>query len=149
MRSLKLSLALAIAPMMALAVPVPAAAQNYPLVAGDYIEMSMIEILPGGGYDYAVYIANQWRKQQEYAKSQGWISDYRVYTNVYNRDGEPDIYLVTRLKKIPDGPEVERQAEAFRKFMAQSDQQLVAASGDRAKVRKLRGTMLLQELTFK
>ncbi|MFM9977835.1 MAG: hypothetical protein ACKVOP_07305 [Sphingomonadaceae bacterium] len=148
MKPWKLALALAIAPAI-MAVPVPAMAQNYPMVAGDYVEMSMIEIMPGGSYDYAMFIAGQWRKSQEYAKSQGWITDYRVFANVYDRDGEPNIYLVTRMKRIPDGPEIERQAEAFRKFMAQTDQQMTAASGDRAKVRKLRGTMLLQELTFK
>jgi len=148
MKSLKLIAALIAAPVM-MAVASPAMAQNYPLVSGDYAEVTDIKVLSGGGYDYAMFLAGQWRKNQEYAKSQGWIKDYKIWANIYNRENEADIYLMVVMPDVPNGPEVERRAEAYRKFMAQSDQQMEAASGDRGKFRKVMGTTLLQELKFK
>ncbi|MBC6434871.1 hypothetical protein FM036_32845 [Nostoc sp. HG1] len=127
----------------------PVVAQNYPLTEGDYTEVSMVEIQPGGGYDYALQLAGQWRKSQEFAKAQGWIKDYKVMSNVHGRDGEPDLYLMVTMASMPSPAESERRAEAYRKFMATTDQQSVQQSGDRAKMRKLAGNMLLQELRFK
>ena len=141
-------LAALVAPAM-LAVASPAFAQNYPLTSGDYVETTAIKIMPGGGYDYATWLAGQWRKNQEFAKSQGWIKDYHIYSNVYNRENEPDIYLTVTMAGIPDAAEGERRNEAYRKFTAQSDSQMDAASGDRGKFRKVLGTMLLQELRYK
>ncbi len=138
-----------IATSLIIAFATPAIAQNYPLDPANYVESVAIEILPGGGVDYANFLAGQWRKQQEFAKSQGWIVSYEILQNTYARDGEPDLYLITVLPKIADPAESLRRNEAFRKFMAQSDAQMEAASGDRGKFRKLRGTLLLQELKFK
>jgi hypothetical protein len=148
MKSMKLYAALIVAPMLA-TVAVPSHAQNYPLVAGDYAEVTDIKVESGGGYEYASWLAGQWRKNQEFAKAQGWIKDYKIWSNVYNRSGEADIYLMVTMAGIPDGPEGERRNEAYRKFMAQSDQQMEAASGDRGKFRKVLGTALLQELKFR
>ncbi|UVO55554.1 hypothetical protein [Sphingomonas sp. SUN039] len=148
MKSFKLFAAIAVAPMM-LSVAAPAMAQNYPLVAGDYAQITDIKIESGGDYDYANWLAGQWRKNQEFAKAQGWIKDFKIWSNVYSRSGEADIYLMVTMAAIPDGPEGARRREAYRKFVAQSDQQLAAASGDRGKFRKVLGTTLLQELKFK
>jgi hypothetical protein len=148
MKSFKMFAALAVAPMM-LFVAVPAVAQNYPLVSGDYAEVTDIKVESGGGYEYASWLAGQWRKNQEFAKAQGWIKDFKIWANVYNRSGEADIYLMVTMASVPDGPEGERRNEAYRKFMAQSDQQLETASGERGKLRKVLGTALLQELKFR
>ncbi len=132
-----------------LAFATPVAAQNYPLTGGDYAEVTDIKILPGGGVEYATWLATQWKKQQEYAKAQGWITGYSIYSNVYNRENEADIYLMVTFKALPDAAEQERRDDAFRKFMAQSDAQMEAASGDRGKFRRVMSHALLQEMKFK
>jgi hypothetical protein len=143
------SLAASVAAPFLLFATSPAAAQNYPFASGDYVEISGIIIEDGGGFEYAKHVAGLWRKGQDFAKSKGWITDYEVLANVNPREGEPDIYLVTSFASLPDGAEEERRQEAYRDMMKQSDAQMETASGNRAKYRKLGGSMLLREMKFK
>lgn len=147
MKKLKFA-ALFVAPL-AIALSTPAAAQNYPFTPGDYEEVSMIDISDGGGLDYANFLATTWKKNQEFAKSKGWITGYQVLANVNNRPGEPDLYLVISFGSMPDAAEDERRTQAYREFMKQSDAQMDAASGDRAKYRTVMGSFLLRQLKFK
>lgn len=146
---LKAKLAAMIAAPLAVLIAVPAAAQDYPFTAGDYQEVAMIDVSDGGGFQYAAFLADTWRKNQEFAKSKGWIKDYAVLANVHARPGEPDLYLVTTFASMPDGAEDERRAAAYREFMKASDAQMEAASGDRAKYRTVMGSSLLRQMKFK
>lgn len=130
-------------------VAMPAAAQNYPMDRGGLMEVTQVHIEDGGGVAYAQFLADTWRKNQEFAKSKGWITDYKVYANVHARDGEPDLYLVVYFDKMADAAEMKKRDEAFRQFTQMSDQQMVAASGDRAKMRRIGSSMLLEEMRFK
>ena len=134
---------------LAIALSTPAAAQNYPMTSGDYEEVGMIDVSDGGGLEYANYLATTWKKNQKFAKSKGWITGYQVLANVNPRPGEPDLYLVTSFSSMPDANEEEKRNTAYRDFMKQSDAQLEAASGDRAKYRTLLGSFLLRQLNFK
>lgn len=127
----------------------PAAAQNYPLVVGEYTEVAMIDVDDGGGVQYATFLADTWRKNNEFAKSKGWITDYHVYSNVNARPGEPDLYLSVTFAQFADAAEDERRAQAYRDFMKQDDTSAAKASGDRAKYRTVMGSFLLRELKFK
>jgi len=131
------------------AIATGASAQNYPFTAGDYTEVSMIDVADGGGMQYATFLADQWRKSQEFAKSQGWITGYAVYSNYNSRPGEPDLYLSVTFASMPDGAEDERRNQAYRDYMKRTDTQLSAESGDRAKYRTVMGSFLLRELKFK
>lgn len=145
----KLLFAAIVAAPFVVAMSSPAAAQNYPFTSGDYEEVAMIEVSDGAGYDYANFLATTWKKNQEFAKSQGWITGYQVLSNVYNRPGEPDLYLVTTFSSLPDAAEDEKRNQAYRDFVKQNDAQMDAASGDRAKYRKVLGSFLLRQLKFK
>lgn len=129
----------------------PAAAQDdgYPLTSGDFWEVTGIEIKPGGGLYYANHLADKWRASQEFAKSKGWIKDYKVLSNYHNRSGEPDLYLITVMESLPNGPEGEAQGEEFRAWAEASTAQLVSENLDRAEFREVMGTSLMQELNFK
>lgn len=59
----------------------PAMAQGWPMVPGDYWDVSAIEVADGSGLAYATFLADRWRKNQEFAKSQGWIKSYHVLSN--------------------------------------------------------------------
>ena len=133
----------------AVAAATPATAQNSPFMPGDYEEVSMIEVSDGGGLEYANYLATTWKKNQEFAKSKGWISGYSVLENVHSRPGEPDLYLVTSFNSMPDAVEDEKRSAAYREYMKVSDADMQAASGDRAKFRTVLGSFLLRQLKFK
>ncbi len=145
----KLMFAALLAAPFAIAISSPAAAQNSPFTPGDYEEVAMIDVMDGGGLEYANYLATTWRKNQEYAKSKGWITGYQVLSNVHDRPGEPDLYLVVSFTSMPDAVEDEKRNTAYREFMKQNDAQLAAASGDRAKYRTVMGSFLLRQMKFK
>lgn len=145
----KLMFAAMFAAPFAIALSSPAAAQNSPFTPGDYEEVGMIDVSDGGGTAYANFLATTWKKNQEFAKSKGWITGYSVLANVNPRPGEPDLYLVTSFTSLPDAAEDEKRNQAYRDFMKQSDADMDAASGDRAKYRTVIGSFLLRQLKFK
>jgi hypothetical protein len=145
----KLLFAAMLAAPFAIAMSAPAAAQNSPFTPGDYEEVGMIDVSDGGGIAYANFLAATWKKNQEFAKSKGWITGYQVLANVNPRPGEPDLYLVTSFTSLPDAAEDEKRNQAYRDFMKQSDADMDAASGDRAKYRTVMGSFLLRQMKFK
>lgn len=145
----KLRLAALLAVPFVIALSAPATAQNYPLDYGDFTDVTGIDVLDGGSVEYANYLATQWRKNQEFAKSQGWISDYKVYANLYPREGEPDLYLMVMYAKMPDAVESMRRDAAYREYMKKNDSQMAAESGNRGKFRKIMSNALLGEMLFK
>ena len=123
-------------------------ADEYPLVYGDFWEITGIKIKDGGALAYANFIAGEWRKDQEFAKSKGWIKSYMVFANKHARKDEPDIYLLTVSDRLPSGPE----EEWFEEYMAWSKAtvaQLEKESGDRVEFREVGSSLLLQELKFR
>lgn len=133
----------------ALSLAAPAAAQSSSYTYGNYWTVGEIEILPGQAENYADYLAGNWRKGQEFAKSKGYILDYFVLSNVNARDGEPDLYLVTRFPEMASRKEEERRQEEYEAFMKTNPHKMDAESGARAVMRKSMGSMLLQELVLK
>lgn len=134
---------------LAFTAPVAVSAQSeWPIEPGDFVEVSMIDIEDGHGLDYAKHLAGEWRKSSDFAKSQGWISNYQVWTNEYPRNGEADVWLVTWFPMMADKAESLRREQAFNAFMKSTAAQQQAASGKRATYRKLAGSMLLRNNTW-
>lgn len=141
------SLVAAAAIAISMPLAAPAAAQEFPLVAGEYAEFSGIFVNDGAEFKYAQHIADQWIAAQEFAKSKGWITSYKIYANLYPRDGEPNIYLMTTFPSMPDAAEGERRAAAYREWSSKNDAQLSAESGDRAEYRRIVSSAIMQEYT--
>lgn len=133
----------------ALGCAAPAMAQNFPLANGEYVNLTMVTIDDGHNLDYANFLAGQWKAQEEFAKAQGWITGYEILSNVDKRPGEPDLYLVARMKSIPDAAEQARRDKVVKDNLKMTDAQMEAGSGDRAKYRHVIGSMTLQQLVFK
>lgn len=127
----------------------PAAAQESSYVPDVYWEVAMIDVEDGQGENYADYLAREWKKTQEFAKSKGYIQDYHVLANPNNREDEPDIYLITVFKTIYDTPEQLRQQKEFEAYMKKDARVLDTEFGARGKMRRVTGSMLLRELKLK
>ncbi len=69
-------------------------AEKWPLAGGDYWSVTGIKVHDGGDYKYAQWLATEWKKNAEFAKSKGWIKGYKILSNDYPRANEPDLYLV-------------------------------------------------------
>lgn len=126
-----------------------ALAEEWPFVGGDYWEVTGIDIADGGGYKYAKWLADEWRKDLEFAKSKGWIKDYMVIANVHARSDEPDLYLVRVREDIPSGAEGEKRTKEYLEWQSKSIEKMQSESGNRAEYRTVMSDSLLQVLKFR
>lgn len=131
---------------IAIALTMPAIAQESSYTPGNYVTMSMIDILPGQTENYMDYLADQYRKNMEYSKSKGWITGYRILANVNARDGEPDLYLMTEFKEMATRAEELAREKAMDAFTQSDARREATASGARVTMRTQKGSMLLQEM---
>ena len=130
-------------------IAVPAAAQDVPLVNGNFWTVTEVTIDDGHFSTYADYLAGQYRKQQEFAKSKGWIKDYYILANTNKRANEPDLYLVQVFDHVTTPAEDLAREAATNAYLAQTTRQGEAGSGGRAKYRHIGGNMLLQEQVYR
>ena len=141
-------LAAASAALLAFASPV-SAQDTSPLVPGEWVEVGTIAIADGHGLDYANHLATQWRRGQDFAKAQGWITDYEILENVHPRDGEPDLYLVSRFTQFETPQEAQERGRLYREHMQRTLTQMQSESGDRAEYRTVKGAILLRKVNFR
>ena len=138
----------AVAAATILLTSVPALGQELPVKSGDFWDVAAITVDDGHFPDYVDFLAGEWRKRNDFSKSKGWIKDYKIFSNVNARDGEPDLYLVTVFDHMTTPAEDIQREKEMNAFMASTTRQGAAGSAHRATYRKLRGDMLLQEMMF-
>jgi len=137
----------AVAGALALVFAMSATAQDDPpYKPGNFWSVTGIHVKDGSGLRYANHLATSWSASQEFAKSQGWIVGYHVFNNVYVREGEPDLYLVTVFANMPDAAEMDKRRKAWQEFNKKTMAQMQKESGDRAEYRTVGGEMLLREM---
>lgn len=129
--------------------PTAASAQAVAYAPGNYWNVQGIYIEPGQFENYMDFIADRYRRNQDFAKSQGWISGYRILANVNKRSDEPDMYLITEFARMPDAKEQMERDAAVERNLRETVRQAEQASGQRVSMRRLGSNMLLQEMTLK
>ena len=127
----------------------PANAQDWPMDTGDYWDVTAIDIKDGGNWKYANWLATEWKNNADFAKSKGWISDYKILLNTYPRTGEADLFIIRVFEDMPTGAEGDERGREYREWRKKSIEKLVGESGNRAEYREVMSSSLLQELTFK
>lgn len=148
-KSIKKALCIAALGISAMVVTSNVLAQEWPLVAGDFWSVTGVEIKDGGDLKYANWLAAEWKKNAEFAISKGWLKGYKIFGNVHNRKGEPDLYLIRIFEDMPSGPEGEERYKEYMEWQSKSEEQMEAESGNRAEYREVMSTVLLQELMFR
>jgi len=133
----------------AVALPLPASASEWPMVPGDFYEMTGVHLKDGGALAYANFLASEWKADQDFAKSKGWIKNYMVLSNAYPRKGEPDLYLIVISERLPTGPEADKRDDEYTAWKKKTQAQMEKEAGNRVEIRELTGTSLLQELKFR
>lgn len=135
--------------MIAATLTTPAMAQESNYKPGSVWEASRIDVLPGQFENYMDYLATTWKKNQEMAKAEGIVLDYRVLATNNARAGEPDLILIVEYKDY----QTTAQQEAFQKkvnaAMAMDNRKQASANGERGKMRELMGSTEYQELILK
>ncbi|TKB47479.1 hypothetical protein [Thalassotalea mangrovi] len=126
-----------------------AADDEWPFKEGNYWEVTGIKVADGAGLKYANWLASEWRKNLEFALSEGWLESYYVISNVHARADEPDLYLVRIFKNMATAEENEKRQEKYMAWVKKSIEKMQSESGDRAEYRTIMSTSLLQELHFR
>lgn len=131
------------------AVNIAQAQDEPPFIGGDYWEVTGIKIMDGAGLKYARHLAGEWRESNEFAKSQGWIKDFMVISNVHPRSDEPDIYLITVFENMATVEENEERRKKYLDWAKKGMDKMLEESGNRAEYRTVMSTSLLQHLKFR
>ncbi|HQR20675.1 MAG TPA: hypothetical protein PKV98_07405 [Burkholderiaceae bacterium] len=127
----------------------PALASDWPTVPGDFYEVTGVKLKDGGALTYMNFLATEWRADQEFAKSKGWIKSYMVLSNAYPRKGESDLYLVVISERLPSGSEADKRDDEYMAWKKKTQAQMQKESGSRLEVREIETSSLLQELKFR
>ena len=127
----------------------PAVAQRSTYDPASYWDVGMIDVEDGQFENYMDWISTEWKKQQEWMKSKGYILDYHILSNGYKRGTEPDLYLITVYAEMPTPAKEKKMNDEFVAMMQRDEHKLDAESGVRTKMRTVMGGMLLRELTLR
>jgi hypothetical protein len=120
-----------------------------PFIGGDYWEVTGIKTADGAGLKYARWLAGEWRKNSEFSKSQGWVKDFMVISNVHARSDEPDLYLITVFENMTTVEEDEERRKKYMDWVKKSMDKMAEESGNRADYRTVMSTSLLQHMKFR
>lgn len=125
---------------------VPASGQQSSVKLGGFWNVQRIDVEDGQYENYMDYLTSVWVPSQEFAKSQGWISEYHILDTMAAREGEPDIVLVVRFNEFASNAEIERRNTIMNERMKQDDHSAEVASGQRGKMRSLIGSIMYREM---
>ena len=126
-----------------------ASAQDSSYAPGTVWNFSYITVEPGQFENYMDFLSKTWKKGQDYAAKEGDIVSYHVFQINNARAGEPDLILAVETKDYLTTAQQLAVQRKFEKFMAQDTHKLDAGMGERKAMRKLSGSMELQELKLK
>jgi hypothetical protein len=126
-----------------------ALADEFPMIPGDFWEVTGVQLKDGGALAYANFLATEWKADQEFAKSKGWIKGYMVLGNDYPRKGEPDLYLIVISDHIATGPEGDKRNDEYKAWKKKTEAQMQKEQGNRLEIREIGSNWLLQELKFR
>jgi hypothetical protein len=132
----------------AFATVTPAAAQRSAYEMGNYWDVGMIDVEDGQFEAYMDWINTEWKKQQSWMKSKGYITDYYILSNGYKRGTEPDLYLITVYPELLTPAKEKKMQDEFIAMMGRDEHKLDTESGARTKMRTVMGGMLLRQLTL-
>ncbi len=145
----KLFSVFAVVLLTASAINIAQAQDEPPFIGGDYWQVTGIKMADGAGLKYAKWLASEWRKNLDFSKSQGWIKDYMVISNVHPRADEPDLYLIRVFENMATVAENEERRAKYLEFVEKSMETMQEESGNRAEYRTIMSTSLLQHMKFR
>jgi hypothetical protein len=130
----------------ALMLAAPAGAQERSSRLGPLWNVSTIDVQDGHFEEYMAWLNDRWRSNQAFAKQQGWLLDYHILANQDGRDGEPDLYLITKYQDEPTVAEIEKRDAIMLKRMQTTPRGADQQSAARGTMRRQMGSMTLREM---
>lgn len=116
---------------------------------GTVWEISHIQTEPGQFENYMDWLNGPWKKMQEIGKKEGYLVSYHVMAVNNPRQGEPDLILAIEYKDYYSTAQRREFQKKMEAAMAADARKMDSESGERKAMRKVLGSMELQELKLK
>jgi hypothetical protein len=147
MTSIKISKAVAALALVVLGTTAWAQSSSYtPATVWNF---SSIQVEPGQFENYLDFLAKTWKKSNEFGIKEGYVVSYHVLQVNNPRNGEPDLILAIESKDYMSTAEQLAFQKKWEAFMATDTRKADTAGGERKVMRKILGSMELQELKLK
>ena len=124
-------------------------AQDSSYKPGTVWNFSHIKIEPGQFENYMDFLSKTWKKGNEWGKKEGNVVSYHVFAVNNPRDGEPDLILAIESKDYLTTAQQLDLQKKYEAYMAADTRKMDTQSGERKVMRKLAGSMEVQELVLK
>ena len=126
------------------------AAQDRQVTGGAVSVVTSIRVLDGQGPAWENYMATEWRKVAEAQKKAGNIVDYQAYWTRARTPDDPNMYLVVTYANMAALDGLAERAEKVTKDTTGRDRAAETAAGlERDKMRRVLGSELIRQVTFK
>lgn len=116
---------------------------------GHVVSISEVFIKPGMFNAYINDLNGLWRKYLDEQKKDGSVVSYAIFGNVAARDGEPDLYLSVTYANWAAFDRGEEYFDNIRDKVIGSADDMRNAGIKREELRRLGGSMNLQEVKFR
>ncbi|MEH6517049.1 MAG: hypothetical protein V7742_10215 [Halioglobus sp.] len=129
--------------------PLAVVAEDYDYDNGSYWTVTGVDTEPGHFDDYMSDLSNVWSKSLKMMQDDGKVLSYKVFGNVNAREDEPDLWLMVEWKSAADMLDSPREYfdDNAEKLFGSMDKSKKAGE-KRGKIRTIKGTSMLRELTF-
>jgi hypothetical protein len=125
------------------------AAEGDPHELGTYWTVTSVDTKPGHFVDYLADLKKYYRRSMDQQVADGKVKSYKMFTNVFARKDEPDMWLLVEWNSgadLLDTPQEYFEGITAKLFGSLDDGQ--TASVNRGELRTLLSTTLLREMAF-
>lgn len=119
-----------------------------PYTEGAVVNVTAIRTEYGKSDEYMKFLATTWKQEREAQKKAGIILSYNVYKVEPRRPDDADIYLVITYKNWASLDGLTERENATAKHVYGSVNNAKEGSVDRGKIRRVLGSMTLQEIVL-
>lgn len=126
-----------------------ASAQSPSYTPGTVWTFTHVQIEPGQFENYMDFLSKEYKKTNDFGIKEGNIVSYHIFQVNNARVGEPDLILAVQAKDYLSNAQQLALQKKYEAFMAKDARKSEAESGERKVMRKIVGSMELQELKLK
>ena len=126
-----------------------ASAQAASYTPGSVWTLTNVVVEPGQFEAYLDWLGKEFKKTNDFGIKEGYILSYHVLQVNNPRAGEPDLILAIESRDYLSNAQQLAFQKKYEEFMAKDNRKMDVEAGERKVLRKINGSMELQELKLK
>jgi hypothetical protein len=144
----KTTIAVAAIAVMLLGALAVSAQVKRPYRNGSVWEVAFIRMKPGMDSAYLNYIANDWKREQEALKKEGYSLSYKVLATEPHNPGDFNLILMTEFKDLATLEANEPKVDALIQRVIGDDQKQIQGYKERLEIREVLAQRLAREIVL-